>query len=448
MLTSTGYSTKRIVGPILFHDEYHSTDRDACTTIRLPIGYFTLGANFCTDTLFAPYSKVYENAWASVKPFIARARSFGIGVLIDLHALPGGANKEEHSGTNSGTAALWSKKKNLTLAKECLVFIASEISKKTLEGVIGLQLCNEAMWDAPGMYQWYDSMISAISAVDPTIPLYISDAWNLGRAIGYAQDKNRLTSRTKLRTNPLCIDTHLYFCFTDDSKSPYQLITTVPVKLKELNGRDGSVLDKGAVQVVVGEWSCTMSGPTWSLIHPGDSRSQLTTTFGKTQCNHWEEKTGGSFFWTFKMDWMDGGDWGFVEQTKTGSVCAPSNLSIPFEAVKDAMAKAQLQRNVRGTQRFNEHVKYWDQAAPGKPFEHWRFENGWRIGWNDGLSFFSMRMKGVLGGNVPSGGDKIGCLDLWVRKRVGECTSLGTFAWEFEQGFRKGLQDFYHCVGI
>jgi aryl-phospho-beta-D-glucosidase BglC (GH1 family) len=379
---------------------------------------------------------------------VTRARSYGIGVLIDLHALPGGANKEEHSGTNSGTAALWNNKKNLALAKECLVFIASDISKGPLEGVVGLQLCNEAVWDAPGMYQWYDTVISSISAVDSTIPLYISDAWDLGRAITYAQGKNKLVPGKYPQTNPICIDTHLYFCFTDDDKSPHQIIASIPTKLNELSGKNNSVLDTGVAQAIVGEWSCTLSGPTWSKMSQGFTRSQLTIEFGKVQCKRWEEKAGGSFFWTFKMDWMDGGDWGFVEQTKTGAVSAPSNLSMPFGAVKDAIAKAEPQRDARGKQRLDDHVRYWDQVAPGKTFEHWRYERGWAIGWNDALLFFSTRMNGSLGGKIPGGGDKIGCLDLWVRKRVSDYTNLGSFAWEFEQGFRKGVEDFYNCAGI
>ena len=44
--------------------------------------------------------------------------------------------------------------------------------------IIGLQLCNEAISNAPGMYSWYDSTITAISNVDQSIPIYISDGWN------------------------------------------------------------------------------------------------------------------------------------------------------------------------------------------------------------------------------------------------------------------------------
>lgn len=57
-----------------------------------------------------------------------------------------------------------------------------------------------------------------------------------------------------------------------------------------------------------------------------------------------------------------------------------------------------------------------------------------------------MRAAGQLQGE---GGDKIGMLDLWIRKRLvdsGLC--VGKFTWEWEQGFRQGVRDFYESAGV
>jgi aryl-phospho-beta-D-glucosidase BglC (GH1 family) len=81
-----------------------------------PIGYFTLGPNYCENTPFAPYLQVYVNAWSLARLFVASARAHGVGVLVDLYALLGGVNTGEHSGTNGGVAVLWNNKANLTLA--------------------------------------------------------------------------------------------------------------------------------------------------------------------------------------------------------------------------------------------------------------------------------------------------------------------------------------------
>jgi aryl-phospho-beta-D-glucosidase BglC (GH1 family) len=365
--------------------------------------------------------------------------------LLDLHALPGGANKANHSGTNAGVAALWNNKANLAVAQRCLVFIAQEISSGSMDGVVGLQLCNEAEWNAPGLYQWYDAVISAISSIDSTIPLYISDAWDIGRAVKYAKDKNKITLGTFPTMNPICVDTHKYYCFTDDSKSPQQIIASIPGALNEVDGKNNSVINSGAAQVIVGEWSCTLSGATWSRIGNRDNREDLTIQFGKVQCQRWQERAAGSFFWTYNMDWMDGGDWGFVNQTKLKAVSAPRNLSMNSADVDSAVARAKLDRVERGKQSCDAHANYWDRTSPGKSFEHWRFQNGWDVGWNDALIFFSMRVGFGLNG---FGGDKIGCLDLWLRKRIGESGMVGSCVWEFEQGLRKGISDFYDCARL
>lgn len=61
------------------------------TTVRLPIGYWTLpGARFTASTPFEPVAPAYAGAWDEVRSLVARCREVGIGVLLDLHGLPGG----------------------------------------------------------------------------------------------------------------------------------------------------------------------------------------------------------------------------------------------------------------------------------------------------------------------------------------------------------------------
>jgi aryl-phospho-beta-D-glucosidase BglC (GH1 family) len=76
-------------------------DRAKVTSVRLPIGWFTLGPQFCSGTAFEPVAPVYTNQWAWVRKYVQAAADHGIGVLLDLHALPGGANDQEHSGTGT-----------------------------------------------------------------------------------------------------------------------------------------------------------------------------------------------------------------------------------------------------------------------------------------------------------------------------------------------------------
>lgn len=145
------------------------------------------------------------------------------------------------------------------------------------------------------------------------------------------------------------------------------------------------------------------------------------------------------------MDWMDGGEWGFVAQTNAGAITCPPNLKLSNADVLSAVEKAQCQFDHRQQSSYDAHVNYWSRRGSG--FEHWRYQKGWLLGWNDAVAFFGMRAKGGLQG---TGGDTIGCLDIWTRKRIKESGSaaVGHFAWEFETGFRKGVADFYDCTGL
>lgn len=239
---------------------------------------------------------MYVNAWFQVKEFVARARSYGIGVLLDFHALPGGANGDAHSGTSSGQAALWGNQYNLELARRCLVFIAQEA--KYMDGVVGVQLCNEAVHNANGMYQWYDSVIGQIAPIDATMPIYISDAWDLGRAIDYVKGKNTVGNWT----NNVIVDTHKYYTFdeADKQQSPPQIIARVNNELGELNGHEGDVINHGAASVLIGEYSCVLDEQTWSKVD-GNQRGVLILQFGQAQSRKWQARAGGSCFWTYKM---------------------------------------------------------------------------------------------------------------------------------------------------
>jgi hypothetical protein len=87
------------------------------------------------------------------------------------------------------------------------------------------------------MYQWYDSVIAAIGQVDASIPIYISDAWDLATALSYVDGKNNVNNTGN--SNPVVVDTHKYYTFSDADRaqSPQQIIARIPNELGELNGK-------------------------------------------------------------------------------------------------------------------------------------------------------------------------------------------------------------------
>jgi aryl-phospho-beta-D-glucosidase BglC (GH1 family) len=410
-----------------------------CTSMRLPVGYFTLGKQFCVGTPFETVSEVYVNAWGAVRKLVACARSYGIGVLLDLHALPGGANGDAHSGTSSGRAEFWGHGFNMRYASQCLEFMAKEI--KEMDGVVGLQVVNEAVWDAKGLYGWYEEVLIQIQNIDRNLPVYVSDAWDLDRALKWSNGRRG--------GNPVVVDTHRYYTFSDKDRSqaPAEIITRLPGELLELNGKDGSISDRGEAQVVIGEYSCVLDGQTWRSVQP-ESKDGYVKQFGHAQSKKWQERSGGAYFWTYKMDWMDGGEWGFVEQTKKGNLLAPPSLLIPMQEVRHKTKQALQRRDELGSRARKSHEEYWKNTSPLGHFEHERYSDGWNVGFSDAFSFFVMRADGGLGEKAGKGGDRIGCLDIWVKKRLLESDQKGPFVWEWEQGLRAGIQAFNGVVGI
>ncbi|KAF2786437.1 glycoside hydrolase family 5 protein [Melanomma pulvis-pyrius CBS 109.77] len=413
-----------------------------CTAIRLPIGYFDLSRpDLLTETPFAPYAQVYASAWSSIRTLISRLRAHSIGTLIDLHALPGGANAAEHSGTNSGTARFFASNQYRDLSIRCCKYIAQEI-KDGIDGVVGLQLVNEADWESERMYEWYDECISTISSIDASLPVIISDAWNFRQAVEYSLKKN--SAYPSQPTAPVIIDTHYYWAFTDadKAKSPQQIISEVRTKLSELDGREGSVIDRGAVQAIVGEYSCVLTEDSWAKAG-NTSRADLVKQLGQAQSQQWQHRAGAAYFWTWKMDWLPGGEWGFVAQTNNGAISTLPTYTIPEASIGPLLEKANHCKDERMYDAVNQHVSYWDHLRANTPYEHWRFENGWKVGYQDAFIFFQ-----GWGTQAVAPGGKIGNTEVWVLKRIRESGFKGNFVWEFEQGVRRGIQDFEAAVGI
>ncbi|WPG98301.1 glycoside hydrolase [Acrodontium crateriforme] len=407
-----------------------------CTTVRLPIGYFTLGPAYCEGTPFQNVAGVYQNAWNCVKDLVARCHQRGLGVLIDVHGLPGGANAQDHSGTDSKKAEFWGSKNNRNLGLRCICFIAQQA--KGMEGVAGIQIVNEAEHNAKDMYNWYEEVLKEAAKIDASMPIYVSDAWNLTQASEWSKGRNVISAG---QVNPVVVDTHLYWCFGGPSKgnSPQDIAREVPNKLDGL--KNGSVIDLGAADAVVGEYSCVLGEDSWAK-GGNTPKDDLVRAFGNAESQTFQQKAGGSFFWTYRMDWMPGGEWGFKNMTEKGAITPPQSLSLSSQEVQSRTQHAQGQAQDQKQKTVSAHVHYWDSNHPGQ-YEHWRFEQGWDVGFNDAAAFFTSRSQ-----NGQNGGDKIGMLDLWVLKRLKESGQSGKCMWEFEQGLRQGLRDFYGLAGI
>lgn len=363
-------------------------------------------------------------------------------MLLDFHGVAGGANTKGHSGTDSGSAQFFTSAFNRQLGIRCAEFVAREsVSGMDL---MGLSLVNEPDKESETLYDWYDEAIDAVSKIDPYLPIVISDAWDLQRAVNYSMKKN--TAFPTKPMSPIVVDTHKYWCYSDADKrkSPKKIIKEVPGQFSELDGKEGSITDRGAVQVIVGEYSNVLSADSW-VKHGDTAKEDLVRMFGAEQSLRYQQRTGGAFFWTWKMEWMPGDEWGFKAQSDPQNrfIFPPPHSFIPERNVSGLLECARNRMDERMYKAVEQHRVYFTHLAPNAPTEHWRYENGWKVGYQDAYMFFEGREDDLV-----EQGNKIGNVELWVLKRLRESGFRGDHVWEFEQGIRRGIHDFNAVVGI
>jgi glucan 1,3-beta-glucosidase len=128
-------------------------------TVRLPIGYWSLGPVFCQGTDFEPVADVYRDSWPRILRAINWAAQFGIGVLVDLHGAPGSQNGQSHSGVSNGKANLFNDSYNQKKTIEILSFLTGQLA--TVTNVIGIQLLNEPV-NVPELPKFCEARVSSL----------------------------------------------------------------------------------------------------------------------------------------------------------------------------------------------------------------------------------------------------------------------------------------------
>jgi hypothetical protein len=119
---------------------------------------------------------------------------------------------------------------------------------KNLEDSVGIRVVNEAKWRVEGMWEWCEGVIEEIGAVGEGIAVYISDGWDLKKALEWVRKGGR-------RGNLVVVDTHRYYNFSerDRCQSLQEIIARFGSELGELDGKGGSVIDRGVAQVITWE---------------------------------------------------------------------------------------------------------------------------------------------------------------------------------------------------
>ncbi|SCU78524.1 LANO_0A03224g1_1 [Lachancea nothofagi CBS 11611] len=409
-------SVEEVARKLQQHYESYVSDQDwqwlqkeaGVTAVRLPIGYWHVdnGRFISKDMKFHDLKSVYEAAkpWEAVRKIIKSAADHGIGILVDIHGVPGGANKDAHSGENSGQANFFSTQAFVAPVVDDMVpFIVKDICKPN-ENVIGLQVINEAAFSnsAKDEKKFYAKVIQAVQSIDDSLPVVISDGWWPAQWADWLEE-NKFT-------NSVVIDSHVYRCFSDSDKkkNAAQITDELPQSVNFSNDK---------ADYMVGEFSCVLDGNTWEKTK--ENRDECVSKFGQKQTQVFQDKASwGWFFWTFKFQEGDGGEWGFQPMVNKG--CIPKR-----PRVSPAIDDKKVQQIVDG------HVNYWN--GKGKKFEHERFEDGLQTAISDIQAFDEFDHSRV--------GRTHFFKSLRRSQHVAE-KGDSEFVWEWEQGYDQGLSEF------
>ncbi|KAJ2479308.1 Glucan 1,3-beta-glucosidase 3, partial [Coemansia sp. RSA 2131] len=128
-------------------------------SVRLPVGYWILGYGFVAEKYYSR-AQTYNRALYYVGRIISWAAEFDIGVLVDIHALPGGQNNDSHSGA-TGPARLFESRNHQDMAIKCIDAFAYLLAQVT--NIVGLQVINEPQ-DHPELEAFYERAISQVRA--------------------------------------------------------------------------------------------------------------------------------------------------------------------------------------------------------------------------------------------------------------------------------------------
>ncbi|KAF9458536.1 glycoside hydrolase superfamily [Collybia nuda] len=403
-------------------------------TVRIPIGYYHIcGADpsVLKGTAFHDFGYVYGGAWSRITGAIELAEKYGMGVLIDLHAAPGKQNNDAHAGT-SDASTFFSEKAS---RKHTITVLCTLVRLlKPFRNIIGVELLNEPHPPSDSDLQhWYTTTIREIRTIDPQIPLYLGECW---RTDAYVTFVERLAPA--LRGGLLVLDHHLYRCFTGSDN------TTKAAEharaLADPNGGTQKVFENAAERLgraggglVVGEWS--------GALNPGslEGWDGERKEYVDAQMGVYEKWCGGWFFWTYKKKGGKDVGWSFRDAVEAGVL--PGWVGgikvdrVKWEA-KDrrVVGEVPVRKDVR-EKVIAGHIGYWAQY-PGE-YEHWRFGQGFDIGWADTYAFFNTagRVPGFLGNFVIV--PEIGFKGAWARRRTKD---HGKGYWEYEHGFLQGAK--------
>lgn len=244
--------------------------------LRVPVGYWVFGDD-----------KRYVPAVDRLDWLVATSLSYGLKVLLDLHAAPEAQNRAAHSGSGNTIQNDHSTKwLNNTSAQEKTIEVLCRLAERYRDSpnVWGIELLNEPSVDLIGykLRCFYRNAYSqVIKVARPGTRILFSDAYAPLRI-------NNCLWRVRKKEFPAIMDCHIYQVFGPRSKK-----RTFNQSIKRLNRIRKFLLFLRCWQpVLIGEWSAML---------PFSTTPEQTRHYIDAQRSAFMEQEAW-FFWNYKTE--------------------------------------------------------------------------------------------------------------------------------------------------
>ncbi|KAJ2802047.1 Glucan 1,3-beta-glucosidase 3 [Coemansia guatemalensis] len=389
-------------------------------TVRLPVGYWVLGTGYASGK-YRRYAHAYNRALHFIGRLVAWAAEFDIGVLIDVHALPGGQNNDSHSGV-TGPPLFYESTECQELALKVLATFASLFGDIT--NIAGLQIINEPL-DHPQLEPFYERALELIRSHSAALPVYIGDAWNLSK---YATITKQLCTRFGF----VVLDTHRYWVFRPEEQQHRVDQLTQELWKNEVPELASASAEAGG-NMIIGEYSSVLANRSFD----GEDPAECMGKFACEQLKAFDQTAAGCFYWTWRLQ-HDSWFWSMQYAINTSAMPATyfyfgSDAEMPSELRESIATQAEENRNEWREKHLEGHRNYVSQWEGEFGFDY--YAAGFDQGLDVALSFFTKLA-------FPS---KLG----FVRQLASEYASAYVaqnggeqWKWEFEDGFREANEEF------
>ncbi|KAJ0097194.1 hypothetical protein Patl1_27298 [Pistacia atlantica] len=254
-------------------EDFSFMSNNGLNAVRIPVGWWIK-----SDTPPKPYVggslQALDNAFTW-------AEKYGMKVIVDLHAVQGSQNGNEHSSTRDGYQE-WGES-NVQETVDVIDFLASRYAKNP--SLAAIELMNEPL--APGVN--LDTLKKFYSAGYDAVRKYTSTA--------YVIFSNRLSAdATELLSfasafDRVVIDVHYYNLFTDlfTNMNAQQNIDYI---YNQRSSDLGTLNSDNGPLTFVGEWTCA-----WNA---NGASTQDYQNFAKAQVDVYGRATFGWAYWSYK----------------------------------------------------------------------------------------------------------------------------------------------------